>query len=178
MRACGVMAGPLPSQVHPAHLVMVGWSPRCKLVKGRPCDQGESDQDQPLSEPDLEEVAGVIISDDEEIDPTIDVPQAASMPKSEPVLSQNRPLVDWSPRTSPSKKRATGEEEKSMPPWEAALPRWVKKEDILPKRYETFTADNNWVQHVRCSLLGLEAGTTPSREDIDTLEHFVPRAAA
>ena len=64
------------------------------------------------------------------------------------------------------------------PPWEAALPRGVKKEDILPKRYETFTADNSWVQHVRCSLLRLEAGTTPSRTDIDTLEHFVPRAAA
>ena len=51
-------------------------------------DQEESDQDQPLSEPDPEEVAGVIISEDEEIDLTIKVPQTASMPKSEPVLSQ------------------------------------------------------------------------------------------
>ena len=39
-----------------------------------------------------------------------------------------------------------------MPPWEAALPRGVKKEDILPKWYETFTADNGWVQCMRCSL--------------------------
>ena len=78
----------------------------------------------------------------------------------------------------PSKKWATGEEEKSTPPREAALPRGVKKEDILPKRYETFTADNSWVQHVRCSLLGLAAGTTPSRADINTSEHFIPRAAA
>ena len=31
---------------------------------------------------------------------------------------------------------------------------------------------------MRYSLLGLEAGTTPSREDIDTSECFVPRAAA
>ena len=31
---------------------------------------------------------------------------------------------------------------------------------------------------MRCSLLGLQAGTTPSRKDIDTLKHFVPRAAA
>ena len=30
---------------------------------------------------------------------------------------------------------------------------------------------------MRCSLLGLEAGTMPSREDIDISEHFVPRAA-
>ena len=65
-----------------------------------------------------------------------------------------------------------------MPPWEAALPRGVQKEDIFPKRYETFTADNGWVQHVRCSLLGLEAGITPSREDIDASECFVPRAGA
>ena len=51
-------------------------------------------------------------------------------------------------------------------------------EDLLPKRYKTYTVDNNWAQRVRCSLLGLETGTTPSREDIDTLEHFVPGAAA
>ena len=140
----------------------------------RPCDHKESDQDQPLPKPDPEEVAGVIISDDKEIDLTIDVPQAASTPKSEPVLSQKQPLEDGSPCTSPSKKWATEEEEKSTPPQEAALPRGVKKEDILPKRYETFTADNSWVQHVRCSLLGLVAGTTPSREDIDTSERFVP----
>ena len=61
-----------------------------------------------------------------------------------------------------------------MPPREAVLPRGVTEEDILPKRYETFAADNDWVQRVRCSLLGLEAGTMPSRKDIDTLECFVP----
>ena len=31
---------------------------------------------------------------------------------------------------------------------------------------------------MRCSLLGLETGTTPSREDIDTSECFIPQAAA
>ena len=51
-------------------------------------------------------------------------------------------------------------------------------EDILPRRYETLAADLSWVHQVRCSLLGLEAGTTPSKEDIDTSEWFVPRAAA
>ena len=142
--------------------------------QNRPHDQGESDEDQPLLKPDPEEVAGVIISDDEDIDLTIEVPQAASTPKSELVLSQKQPLEDRSPRSSPSKKWATEEEERSMPPWEAALPRGVKEEDILSKRYETFTADNGWVQHVRCSLLVLEAGTTHSREDIDALERFMP----
>ena len=54
----------------------------------RPPDQGESDQDQPLPDPDPEEVVGVIISDDEDIDLTIEMPQAASMPISELVISQ------------------------------------------------------------------------------------------
>ena len=38
--------------------------------------------------------------------------------------------------------------------------------------------DNDWVQRVRSSLLGLEDGATPSKEDINTSECFVPRAAA
>ena len=59
-----------------------------EALENRPPDQGESNQDQLLPEPDLEEVAGVIISDDEDIDLTIEVPQAASTPKSELVLSQ------------------------------------------------------------------------------------------
>ena len=65
-----------------------------------------------------------------------------------------------------------------MPRREVALPTGVKEEDLLPKRYETFTMDNDWVQQVRCGLLGLETGAMPSKEDIDTSEHFVPRAAA
>ena len=54
----------------------------------------------------------------------------------------------------------------------------MKEEDLLPKRYETFTMDYDWVQWVRGSLLGLETGAPPSREDIDTSECFIPRAAA
>ena len=87
-------------------------------------------------------------------------------------------LEDQGPHPSPPKKRATREDEKSTPQWEAALSRGVKMEDILPRRYETITSDNNWVHQVRCSLLGLEAGTMPSREDINTSEWFMPRVAA
>ena len=61
---------------------------------------------------------------------------------------------------------------------EAALPTGVMEEDLLPKRYKTFTMDHNWAQWVRGSLLGLEAGVKPSKNDIDTSEYFVPRAAA
>ena len=56
--------------------------------ENRPHDHRESDQDQPLPEPNPEEVAGVVILDDEDIDLTIEVPQTASTPISEPVLSQ------------------------------------------------------------------------------------------
>ena len=65
-----------------------------------------------------------------------------------------------------------------MPRQEVALPTGVKEEDLLPKRYDTFTADNSWVHWVKCSLLGLETGMTPCREDINTAKHFVPQAAA
>ena len=52
------------------------------------------------------------------------------------------------------------------------------EEDILPKRYEVFTSDYNWVQSIRGSLLGLETGASPSRRDIDNSTHFIPRTAA
>ena len=87
-------APPKPDTPGPSH--DDGMASKMPASKGespenKPQDQGESDQDQPLSKPDLEEVAGVIISKDEEIDLTIDVPQAASTPKSEPALSQKYP---------------------------------------------------------------------------------------
>ena len=140
--------------------------------------QEESCQDQPPSEPDPEQIAEIVISEEDESDLTIKEPQAASTPRIEPAQSQKRSLEDRTPRPSPPKKRATRGGEKSMPQWEAALPTGAKVEDLLPKRYETFTVDNNWVHWVRCSLLGLETGTTPSKEDIDTSECFIPRAAA
>ena len=64
-----------------------------------------------------------------------------------------------------------------MPQQEAALPTGVKEKDLLPKGYETFTMDHDWVHRVRCSLLGLEVGALPSKKDIDTSESFIPRAA-
>ena len=123
-------------------------------------------------ESEQDDIIEIVISGDDES--TIQEPQGSSTPRSEPDQCQKRSPEDQSPHPSPPKKWATREEEKSMPQWEVALPRGVKEEDILHKRYETFTADNNWVQHVRGSLLGLENRATPSREDINTLECFVP----
>ena len=107
------------------------------------CKQGGIDLDQTLPGPNLEDAAAVIISDDDETDFPIDTPQAASTPKVEPAWNQKRPLKDRSSCSSPPKKWATEEKEESPPPHEAVLPRGVMEEDILPKRYETFTSDND-----------------------------------
>ena len=109
--------------------------------ENKPCEQGENDPDQTLLESDLDDIAAVMISDDNEADLPINMPQAACTPKSEPFLSQKPPLEDRSPRSLPPKKQAA-EEEESTPPRVAALPRRVTEEDILLKRYETFAADN------------------------------------
>ena len=170
-------APPKPDVLCPSH--NNGMAPKMPASEGEVLeneshDQGESQQDQPLSEPDPEQIAEIVISEGDECDLTIEEPQAVSTPKSEPAQHQKRSPEDQGPHSSPPKKRATREEGKSMPQQEAALPKEVRMEDILPKRYETLEADKDWVHQVRCSLLGLEAGTTPSKEDINTSEQFIP----
>ena len=54
----------------------------------KPGEQGEDNLDKTLLEPDPEEVAAVMTSDDDDTDLPIDILQAASTPKSEPGLSQ------------------------------------------------------------------------------------------
>ena len=141
-------------------------------------EEGGINLDATLPGSNPEDAAAVIISDDDETSFPVDTPQAVSTPKIEPAWGQKRPLEDRSPCSSPPKKRAAEENEESPPPCEAVLPQGVLEEDILPKRYEIFTSDHDWVQSVRYSLLGLEAGTTPSRRDIDNSSRFVPRVAA
>ena len=140
--------------------------------ENEPPGQGESPQDQPPSEPDQEEITEIVISEEDDI--SIEEPQGSSTPRSEWAQSQKQHLEDWSPHPLPSRKQATREEEKSTSQREVALPRGVKEEILLPKRYETFTMDHDWVQWVRGSLLGLKAGATPTKKDINTSECFIP----
>ena len=144
----------------------------------KPFEQGGINLDATLPTFNPEDAAAVIISDDDETSFPADIPQAISTPKIELAWGQKRPSEDRSPHSSPPKKRATEEKEESLPPHEAVLPCGVSEEDILPKRYEIFTSDYDWVQSVRGSLLGLEAGTSPSRRDIDNSSRLVPRVAA
>ena len=81
-----------------------------------------------------EDVAAVIISDDDETSFPAGWPEAISTPKIELAWGQKRPSKDRSPHSSPPKKRATEETEESPPPHEAVLPRGVLEEDILPVR--------------------------------------------
>ena len=124
-----------------------------------------------------EDAAAVIISDDEVPSFPGGWPEAISTSKIEVASDYKRPSEDTSPCLSPPKKRATEETEESLPPREASLLRGMTGSDILPKRY-VFTLDYEWVQSIKGSLLGLEAGTSPSRRDIENSSHFVPPMAA
>ena len=143
-----------------------------------PPDQGMSQHDQLVFEVNPEAVAEVIVSDDDDLDLTLKEPQAISTPASEPAPCRKRSPDDQDPPSSPSRKCATKEEGMSTPHQEEALPKGARLEDILPKRYDTLSGNNKWAHRVRCSLLGLETGTTPSKENINSSKQFTPRAAA
>ena len=161
----------------------VGMIPQTPVSKGevskcKPPDQGMSQHDQLMFEVNPEVVVEVIVSDDDDLDLTLKEPQAIFMPASEPAPRRKRSPDDQDPPSSPSRKHATKEEGMSTPHQEEALPKRVRLEDILPKRYDTLSGDNEWAHRVRCSLLGLETGTTPSKEDINSSKRFTPRAMA
>ena len=146
--------------------------------RNKPLEQGEIDLDATIPAFTPEDAAAIVMSDDDETSFPGGWPEVISTLKIELAWGQKQPSEDRSLRSSPPKKRATGEMEESPPPREAVLPKGVSAEDIIPKRYEIFTSDYDWVQSIRGSLLGLEAGTLPSRRDIDNSSRFIPRAAA
>ena len=125
----------------------------------------------------LPEDAADIILDDEVISFPGDYPEAVSTPKVEVASSHKRSSEDTSLRSSPLKKWATEETEESPSPQDLSLPRGMKEKDLLPRRYEVFASDYEWVQSVRGSLLGLEAGDSPSRREIEESNRFRLRTA-
>ena len=125
-----------------------------------------------------EEAADVVILDDEELIFLGDYPEAVSTPKIEVASGHKRSSEDTSPRLPPPKKWATEETEESPPPHDVALPRGTKEKDLLPQRYEVFASNYEWVQSMRGSLLGLEAGDSPSRREIEDSSCFRLRMVA
>ena len=93
----------------------------------------------------LEDSAAVVISDEEVTSFPGGWPEAISTPKIEVAWGHKQPSEDRSPRSSPLKRWATEKMEESPPPCEAALPRGMSEKNILPKRYEVFTSDYDWV---------------------------------
>ena len=69
-------------------LVPHGQTAKVEAKENKPHEQGGINLDQTLPGPDPENVAAVVISDDDETDLPIDVPQAASTPKVESAWNQ------------------------------------------------------------------------------------------
>ena len=115
--------------------------------------------------------ADIVILDDDELSFPGNYPEAVSTPITEVASDRKRSSEDTSPSTPPWKKWAT-EEMESPPPPDVSLPKGTTEKDLLPQRYEVFASDYEWVQHVRGSLLGLEADDSPSRRQIKCSSHF------
>ena len=162
-----------PKVLGPSHI-----SGPVETEGNRPLEQGGIDLNATIPVFTSEDAAAVIISDDKETSFPAGWPEAVSTPKIELAWGQKPPSEDRGPYSSPLKKRTIEEKGESLPAHEAALLRGMSEEDILPKRYEVFTSDYDRVQSIRGSLLGLEAGASPSRRDIDNSSCFVPQMAA
>ena len=118
-----------------------------------------------------EDPADVIILDDDEPSFTDSYPEAISTPIIESASDRKQSSEDTSPSTSPQKKQAT-EEMVDPPPSHVSLPKGMMEKDLLPKRYEVFVSNHEWVQHVRGRLLGLEADDSPSKSQIECSSRF------
>ena len=143
------------------------------VIKYEPYSRETSQQLSPIPDVNPEDIAEIIIDDSNDLDKTIEELQS---PMTEPTLSKKCGRDEPASSSSPSQKSAM-QESTTAAPLEDDLPSSVRLVDILPKRYDTLSSDHPWVHKVRCSLLGLEVGTIPSREDIDSSEWFVPPAA-
>ena len=140
------------------------------VIKYEPYSREMSQQYSPITDVNPEDIAEIIIDDSDDLNTTIEELQS---PVTEPTPSKKRGRDEPASSSSPSKKCAP-QEPTMATPLEDDLPSGVRLVDILPKRYDTLSSDHPWVHKVRCSLLGLEVGTIPSREDIDSSKRFVP----
>ena len=118
-----------------------------------------------------EDPADVIVLDDNEPNFTDSYPEAISTPIIKSASDRKRSSEDTNPSTSPQKKQAT-EETMDPPPSHVSLLKGMTEKDLLPKRHEVFTSDYEQVQCVRGRLLGLEAGDSPSKSQIECSSHF------
>ena len=155
-----------PARPGPSH---VGES--MEMEEEKPFRAGTIDLDATILANLPEDPADVVILDDDEPSFTDSYPEAVSTPIIEMASDRKRSSEDTSPSTSPQKKQAT-EETVDPPPPHVSLPKLTTEKDFLPKRYEVFASDYEWVQHVRGRLLGLEANDSPSKSQIECSSRF------
>ena len=118
-----------------------------------------------------EDPADVIVLDDGDQSFTDSSPVGVSTPIIEIVSNRKWSSEETSPSMCPQKKQAT--EEMVSPPFlQVSLPKGTTEKDLLPRRHEVFTSDYERVQRMRGRLLGLEAGDSPSKSQIDHSSHF------
>ena len=91
-----------------------------EIEEDKPLEQEAIDLDVTIPALTSEDVADVIILDDEVTSFPGGWPEAVSTPKIEEASGYKRPSEDTSPRSSPPKKWATEEKEESPPPREAS----------------------------------------------------------
>ena len=124
-----------------------------------------------------EDLADIIVLDDDDLSFTDSYPVGVSTPIIVSASDHKRLLEETSPSTSPQKKQATeGAVDPPSPP--VSLPKGTTEKDLLPRRHKVFSSDYEWVQRVRGKLLRLEANDSPSKSQINHSSHFHLRTAA
>ena len=124
-----------------------------------------------------EDLADVIILDDDDPSFTDSYPVGVSTPIIESASDRKWSSEETSPSTSPQKKQAT-KGTVGPPSLQVSLPKGMTEKDLLPRRHEVFTSNYEWVQRVRGRLLGLEANDSPSKSQIDHSSCFHLQTAA
>ena len=100
----------VPSPFHAKRSASKRPASKGEAKENEPPSQGESPQDQTPLKLNPEDIATIVISED---DLLIQEPSSSSTPRSDQILSRKHHLEDQNPHPSPSRKRAR-EEEKSM----------------------------------------------------------------
>ena len=124
-----------------------------------------------------EDLADIIVLDDDDPSFTDSYLVGVSTPIIESASDRKQSSEETSPSTSPQKKQAT-EGTVDPPSLQVSLPKGMTEKDLLPRRHEVFTANYEWVQHVRGRLLRLEANDSPSKSQIDRSSHFCLQTVA
>ena len=124
-----------------------------------------------------EDLADIIVLDDDDPSFTDSYPVGVSTPIIELASDRKQSSEETSPSTSPQKKQAT-EGTVDPPSLQVSLLKGTMEKDLLPRRHKVFISDYEWVQHVRGRLLGLETDDSPSKSQIDHSSCFHLQTAA